>query len=300
MRLAISPRSFRDVPGRHLQVAADSKFEITYPTVDRHLSEDEMTELVSGCRALIVGIDPVTARVMEAGPLEVVVKYGSGLDNIDLEAAKARGVDVRSTPGTNSQGVAELSIASLFALARHIVAHHQSAASGSWDRWMGSELAGRRLGVLGLGHVGRRVADMAQGIGMDVVGHDPYVETTVPTVDLDTLLSTSWAVSLHAPLTPQTRHMIGKEQLARMPSGSLLVNTARGGLVDEIALAEALDTGHLAGAALDDFEQRPDADSRLWSCHGFLASPHAGAATSESVERTGVAAVEAVLEALGR
>lgn len=258
-----------------------------------------MIELVSGCRALIVGIDPVTDRVMDAGPLEVVVKYGSGLDNIDLEAAELRAVDVRSTPGTNAQGVAELTIAFLFALARHIVTHHRSADSGSWNRQAGVELAGRRLGLVGLGQVGQRVAKLASALGMDVVGYDPYVDhPDVPIIDFDDLLSTCWAVSLHVPLTEQSRHMISESELSRMRPGSVLINTARGGLVDEAALTRALEFGHLSGAALDDFEKRPGSDSPLWKCDGFVASPHAGAATTESVERTGVAAVEALLEAV--
>lgn len=298
--LAISPRSFRQVPGRHQEVLAASGLTPRYPSVDRHLTEDEMIELVDDCEALIVGIDPVTARVLDSGPVRVVAKYGSGLDNIDLAAAQQRGVRVRSTPGANSQAVAELTLALLFALARRIVPHHISASAGRWNRDVGVELTGRRLGLIGLGQVGGRVARMAGSMGMEVVAHDPFItHAEVPLVTLDELISGSDAISLHVPLTEETRNMVAASFLARTRPGAFLVNTARFAVADIEAVADALASGHLSGAAFDDFEERPGPASRLWDLPGFLASPHAGASTVEAVERTGVAAVEIVLEALG-
>ena len=299
MVVAVSPRSFRQVPGRHQSLLEEAGFEIRYPQVDRNLSEEEMINLVQGCEGLIVGIDPVSAPVLAAGPLRVVAKFGSGLDNIDLEAAAALNVKVSATPGANSQAVAELTIALLFALARHVVIHHRAAEAGIWERRMGVELKGRRLGIVGLGEIGYRVGRMASGIGMEVVSCDPHLEKAeFPLLSLDELISTSDVVSLHAPLTAETEGMIGPLELSSMKPGSLLINTARGGLVDEQALANALISGHLAGSACDDFVVRPGSDSPLWDCPGFLASPHAGAATVEAVERTGMAAVELVLEEL--
>ncbi|GIW19740.1 MAG: 2-hydroxyacid dehydrogenase [Chloroflexota bacterium] len=300
-RLAITPRSFRTVPGRHSALLADAGIEVRYPSLERILTEAEMIELVRGCDGLIVGLDPVTARVLEAGPLRVVVKYGSGLDNIDLEAARVRQVEVRTTPGANSQAVAELTIGLLFALARHLVAHHLDAQRGTWTRRIGRELAGRRLGVIGYGQIGRRVASLGLAVGMEVVAHDPYVERAdVPLVDLAALIESADAVSLHVPLTPETRHLVDATFLGRMRRGAWLVNTARGGLVDLAALAEALVDGHLGGAAIDDFEEPPPPESTLWQLPNFIASPHAGATTVEAVERTGVAAVEAALSVLAR
>ncbi|MGH8958464.1 MAG: phosphoglycerate dehydrogenase [Acidimicrobiia bacterium] len=297
--LAVSPRSFRQVAGRHQEILAASGLTPRYPSVDRHLTEAEMIELVAGCEALIVGIDPVTARVLDSGPVQVVAKYGSGLDNIDLRAAEQRGVKVASTPGANSQAVAELTLSLLFALARRIVPHHTSAMAGRWDRHIGVELTGRRLGLIGLGQVGGRVARMARAMGMEVVAHDPYVSTTdVPVVAMNELVSGADAVSLHVPLTEETRQLVDASFLAQMRPGSYLINTARFGLADIEAVADALASGHLAGAAFDDFGDRPDPGSRLWDLPGFLASPHAGASTVEAVERTGVAALEIVLEAL--
>lgn len=298
--VAVSPRSFRQVPGRHQELLARHGLQARYASADRHLTEDEMIELVRGCDALIVGIDPVSERVLDAAPLRVVAKYGSGLDNIDLDAAEGRGIMVAPTPGANSHAVAELTIAFLFALARRLVPHHMSAAAGTWERHVGVELAGKRLGLVGLGHVGSRVARMAEAFGMEVAAHDPLITSAeVPLLTLDELVSSSDAVSLHLPLTDATRHMVGATLIDRMSTGSFLINTARSGLTDLDAVIAALESGRLAGVAIDDFEVRPEIGSRLWRHPGFLASPHAGASTVEAVERTGIAAVQIVLEVLG-
>lgn len=296
--VAVTPRSFREVPGEHLDALRRSGLEARFPEVDRPLREPEMVDLVRGCWGLIVGVDPVTAAVMDAGPLRVVVKYGSGLDNVDLEAARERGVQVTATPGANTRSVAELTIALLLALARHVVTHDRGVRSGGWSRRMGWELAGRRLGLVGYGAVGREVARLAEALGMGVVAHDPHVgEAPVPLLPLDELLSTSDAVSLHVPLTEQTAGMIGSRELGLMRRGAVLVNTSRGGIVDEAALAEALSDGRLAGAACDCFDREPPAGSPLLGIDTFLASPHAGATTEEAARRTGLAAVEALLAA---
>jgi D-3-phosphoglycerate dehydrogenase / 2-oxoglutarate reductase len=251
---------------------------------------------VRGCWGLIVGVDPVTAAVLDAGPLRVVVRFGSGTDNVDLEAARRRGVRVAATPGANARSVAELAIGLLLALARHLVLHDRDVRSGSWSRRTGMELAGRRLGVVGYGAVGRQVAGIATALGMEVVATDPWVrEAEVPLVDLETLLTSSDAVTLHAPLADDTRAMIGPAELGRMRPRALLVNTSRGGLVDELALAEALAAGRIGGAAFDVFEHEPPEGSRLLELDNFVASPHAGGATAEAVTRAGVAAVRELL-----
>ena len=297
--VAITPRSFRQTPGEHLDRLRTSRVEPRFPSQDRPLAEDEMVELVRGCEGLIVGLDPVTAPVLEAGPLRVVVKYGSGLDNIDLDAARALGVDVRSTPGANARSVAELTIALLLALARHVVVHDGLVRGGSWSRRTGIELEGRRLGLVGYGAIGREVARIARCLGMEVVAHDPLLsDADVELLALDDLLATCDAVSLHVPLDERTRGMIGRAELARMRSGALLVNTARGGLVDEEALAHALRDGHLGGAALDAFAREPPGESPLLELENVVLSPHAGAATVEGARRASLQALELILDAL--
>jgi phosphoglycerate dehydrogenase-like enzyme len=297
--VAITPRSFRQTPGKHLDLLAESPLDVRLAHKDRPLDEAELTELVRGCEGLIVGVDPVTERVLEAGPLRVVVKYGSGTDNIDLGAAERLGVKVSSTPGANARSVAELTIALLFALARHVVAHDRAVRTDSWSRLGAMELEGKRLGVVGYGAVGRQVADLAGCLGIEVVAHDPFVESAdVELVGLDELLASSDAVSLHVPLDDSTRGMIGAKALERMGSGALLVNTARGGLVDEDALADALASGRLGGAALDAFAVEPPSGSRLLSLDNVVLSPHAGAATAEAAQRTAVQAVRQLLRDL--
>jgi D-3-phosphoglycerate dehydrogenase / 2-oxoglutarate reductase len=296
--VAVSPRSFRQTPGEHLE-RLKSEVEVRFPDVDRSLDENEMVELVRGCAGLIVGVDPVTPVVLQAGPLRVVVKYGSGMDNIDLDAAESLGVRVSSTPGANARSVAELAVGLLLSLARNVVAHDRGVRGGVWQRSTGIELAGKRLGIVGYGAIGREVARIAQGLDMEVVAHDPLVEDAdVTLVPLAEVFATSDAVSLHAPLTAETRGMVGAGELAAMKPTAFLLNTARGGLVDEDALAEALRTGRIAGAALDGFADEPLGDSPLRDLDNVVLSPHAGAATLDAIRRTATRAVDQLLRDL--
>jgi phosphoglycerate dehydrogenase-like enzyme len=294
--VAVTARSFRQVSGEHQDLLAAAGLPVRFAGPDRPLDEGELAELVRGCWGLIVGVDQVTAAVLDAGPLRVVVRFGSGTDNLDLEAARERGVRVATTPGANARSVAELTFGLLLALARHLVRHDREVRAGVWSRRMGTELAGRRLGVVGYGAVGSRVAGIARAFGMEVVASDPLVrEAEVALVDLDTLLASCDVVTLHAPLDDATRGMIGVAELGRMRRHALLINTSRGGLVDEHALADALSAGRIGGAAFDAFEQEPPHGSRLLELDNFVASPHAGGATVEAVTRAGVAAVRALL-----
>ncbi|HEV8683133.1 MAG TPA: phosphoglycerate dehydrogenase [Actinomycetota bacterium] len=296
--VAITPRTFREVPGEHQELLRRSGLTPRFPSVDRPLDESEMEDLVRGCWGLIVGVDPVTATVMDAGALRVVVKFGSGTDNIDMEAARNRGVRVEVTAGANARSVAELTIGLLLAVARHVTFHDRVLRRGDWTRRTGMELAGRLLGVVGYGAVGSEVARLARGIGMRVMAHDPLVtEAEVPMADLSTLLGTSDAVTLHVPFQEETRGLIGPAELALMQPHALLVNTSRGGIVDERALAEALSSGRLGGAAIDTFAEEPPRGSPLLNLDNFVGSPHAGAATLEAARRTGMAAVELLLAA---
>jgi D-3-phosphoglycerate dehydrogenase / 2-oxoglutarate reductase len=297
--VAITPRSFRSTPGPHIDLLRATGLETRYPEQERPLTEDEMVELVEGCAGLVVGVDPVSRRVLEAGPLRAVVKYGSGTDNIDLAAADVLGVDVSSTPGANARSVAELVIGLLLALARHIAFHDRRVREGAWERRLGSELAGKRLGIVGYGKVGREVGRIARALGMEVVAYDPFVgEADVELLDLESLLASSDAVSLHVPLGESTRGLIGARELAAMRSGALLVNTARGGIVEERALADALASGLLAGAAIDTFVEEPPVGSPLLVLDNVVLSPHAGAATAEATHRAGVQAVHQLLRSL--
>jgi phosphoglycerate dehydrogenase-like enzyme len=297
-RVAITPRSFRSAPGTHHDRLREHGWEAVFPESDTVLTEAEMVRLVAGCDALIVGLDPVTASVLDAGPLRAVVKYGAGWDNIDLEAAQARTVAYGGTPGANARSVAELTLALLLALARHVTYHDRELKAGRHARRTGIELRGRVLGLVGYGAVGREVGRLGHAFGMRVVAHDPYVTELDPDVEpvsLAELLERADVVSLHVPLTDETRGIVDTGALRRMRPGALLINTARGGLVDEEALAAALTTSDgPAGAALDVFTEEHAAASPLLRMDNVIASPHAGAATVEAIERTALAAVDEV------
>jgi phosphoglycerate dehydrogenase-like enzyme len=218
---------------------------------------------------------------------------------VDLDAARRLGVSVSSTGGANARSVAELAIALLLALARSVPHHDRSVRTGTWARRTGIELAGKRLGIVGYGAVGREVSRIAQALGMHVVAHDPFVaEADVSLLDLDELLATSDAVSLHVPLDNTTRGLIDAAALGKMRPGALLVNTARGDIIDEAALADSLTSGALGGAALDTFSREPPAGSPLLALETFIASPHAGSATTEAIRRMAVEAVDLLLKAV--
>lgn len=265
------------------------------PEVRTGLSEARLLELVPGAHALVVrSATRVTRAVIEAaGELRVVGRAGVGVDNVDCAAATERGVVVMNTPTGNTTTTAELAIALLCSLARHIPQADRRARAGNWGKkgLMGTELTGKTLGVVGLGRIGRVVAERGLGLRMRVLAHDPYLSghgvgspvEGCELVELDELLAASDFVTLHVPLLEGTRNLFSRERLAKMKRGARLVNAARGGLVDEGALAEALASGHLAGAALDVLtEEPPSPDHPLLGREDVILTPHLGASSHEA------------------
>jgi len=222
----------------------------------------------------------------------VVGRAGIGVDNVDVTSATARGVVVMNTPFGNAITTAEHAIAMMFALARQIPEASASTKAGKWEknRFMGAELFGKTLGVIGCGNIGSIVADRAIGLKMKVVAFDPFLsekralELGVEKAELHDVLARADFVTLHTPLTEQTKNILSRENIARMKKGARLLNCARGGLVDEAALSDALQSGHLAGAALDVFETEPATDSPLFALDNVVCTPHLGAATAEAQE----------------
>lgn len=248
---------------------------------------------LADARALLIRSGTrVTAEVLAAAPrLELVGRAGTGIDNVDVPAATARGVIVMNTPDANSVAAAELTMALLLALVRHVPDGAASLAAGRWERsrLLGTELAGKTLGLVGCGRIGREVARRARAFNMELLVSDPLIDEAgacaidARSVPLAELLATADIVSVHTPLTPKTRHMIDEAALARMKPGARLVNVARGGLVDEDALARALDAGKLAGAAFDVFETEPPPPGHpLLGRRDVIATPHLGASTREA------------------
>ncbi len=243
----------------------------------------------------------VTKELLEAAPnLKVVGRAGIGVDNVDVKSATARGVVVMNTPNGNAITTAEHAIAMMFALARQLPEASASTKAGKWEknRFMGVELFGKTLGLVGCGNIGSIVADRAVGLKMRVVAYDPYLtekralDLGVEKVELDELFARADFITLHTPLTEATRNLLSAEAIAKLKPGVRIVNCARGGLVDEKALAEALKSGHVAGAALDVFETEPATDSPLFGLENVVATPHLGAATAEAQENVALQVAE--------
>jgi len=281
-------------------------FEVDVRT---ELAAAGLAEVIAGYDALIIrSATQVTAAVLDAATsLKVVARAGIGLDNVDVEAATRRGVMVVNAPQSNIISAAEQTLALLLAQARNIPQAHDDLLAGRWERarWEGVELAGKTIGLVGLGRVGALVAARAAGFGMRVIAFDPYVSAerakemgveVMPT--LEALLVQSDFVSVHLPRTAETEGLIGDKQLRMMKAGARLVNTARGGLVDEDALAKAIEDGHLGGAALDVFAAEPTTDSPLFGLPGVVVTPHLGAATREAQDKAGTTVAEMVRLAL--
>ncbi|SDL18945.1 D-3-phosphoglycerate dehydrogenase/(S)-sulfolactate dehydrogenase [Glycomyces sambucus] len=293
-----------DAVDRHLR---DAGLDVVHSSFkDRAETGERLVDLVGPFDAIVAGTDPFTPELFDAAPnLRVIGRTGVGYDNIDVPAATARGIAVCPTPGVNRQSVAEHTIGLLLAAARTIPQNVATVRAGGWDQVSGRELGGAVLGVVGLGAIGKLVATMAQGIGMRVVAYDPYFDRAfadahgIREATLDDLLAEADFVSLHLFLTPETHHLIDADAMARMKDGAYLINAARGGVVDEDALAAALASGRLAGAALDTVETEPlPADSPLRGLDNLLVTAHIGAATVESRARSGMMAAQSVVDGL--
>jgi D-3-phosphoglycerate dehydrogenase len=249
----------------------------------------------------------VTADLIGAAPnLRAVARAGTGVDNVDVDAASARGIVVMNAPGANSISVAELTIALMLALARKIPAADASMKQGKWDKksFLGEELRGKTLGLAGLGRIGQEVARRARAFEMNVIAHDPFISASIARdlriemVSLDDLTQRADYLSLHMPATPETRHVFNAERLAASRRGLRLINTARGDLIDESALADAIEAGHIGGAALDVFESEPTKDHRLQKLPQVIATPHIAASTREGQELVGVETATALRDYL--
>ncbi|MDD5557247.1 MAG: hydroxyacid dehydrogenase [bacterium] len=268
------------------------------------LKEDDLVGCIGGYHGVIVrSATKITRRVIEAGKsLEVIARGGVGLDNIDTACAKERSIPVVNTPTASSVSVAELAIGLMFAVARGIAAADASIKAGKWEkkRFMGRELHGKTLGLIGSGRIGTELAKRAVALGMKVLivrktrKESPY--GTLST--LDEMLPAADYISLHIPRTDETRNIINRETIAKMKDGVIIVNCARGGVVDEKALLEALKSGKVRGAGLDVFDQEPPGDNPLLAQENVVATPHIGASTKEGQFRVGTEIAQLVVDRL--
>jgi D-3-phosphoglycerate dehydrogenase/(S)-sulfolactate dehydrogenase len=267
------------------------------------LKPEELEAIIGQYDGLAVrSATKVTAKVLEkATRLKVVGRAGVGVDNVDLDAATRRGVVVMNTPGGSSTTVAELALALVLSLSRHVAAATASVKAGKWEKkkFQGHELAGKTLGVVGIGNIGSVLVDRALALKMRVLAYDPFISADaaqklgVELVDLETLWAQADVISLHVPLNEQTRNLVNASVLAKVKKGAILVNCARGGIVDEKALSEALASGRLGGAAMDVFEKEPPpADHPLFKFDNFVCTPHIGASTEEAQSAVAIAIAE--------
>ena len=268
----------------------------------RKLTEDEIIGLLNGgAVGLIAGIEPLTERVFQSAKnLKVISRCGAGLDSVDLAAAKNHGISVLNTPEAPAQAVAELTMGLILASLRQIGQIDQSVRRCEWPRAQGRLLAAQTVGIIGMGHIGRRVARLCQAFEATVIAHDPYasqVPSGVTLMTLEQLLTTADIISLHTPYTPQTHHLLNAQAFATMKPEAIVINAARGGLIDENALIDALRTGQLAAAALDVFEQEPYQGPLIESSQVILTS-HIGSLARESRQRMEMEAAENLLQGL--
>jgi len=304
-RVLIASRSFGPNCPQAVERMREAGCELVPNEWGRAPTEAELLERVGDIDVLISGTEPVTERVLQAAPrLKVISKHGVGYENIDLEAARRHHVPVALAQGAISDAVADMAMALLLSLARRIPESDRAVKAGRWPKMVGLELRGRTLGIVGLGQIGKGLARRARGFGMQVTAYDPFPDERfarswgVRMLELDELLASADAVSLHVPVTPETRHLFDRNRLGHMKQGALLINTARGELVDETALADALRSGRLAGAASDVFVTEPPGANPLLELDNFVATPHSAGQTDRGLRAMGEITAENALRVL--
>ena len=305
MKILISGSSFGKVDGCAIETLKKAGFRVVLNPYDRKPTEDELIELLGqDVIGLIAGTEKLTERVLQnAKSLKVISRYGIGLDNIDLEAAKRRGIIVCNTPDAPTQAVAELTLALILNVYRKIGEVDRILRSGKWNPILGRLLLGKTLGIIGLGRIGKALVKLVQPFELKIVAHEPYPDNEfvssygVELVSLEKVLSEGDIISLHAPLTEETYHLIGREELALMKTDAIVVNTARGSLIDEEALIDVLEEGSIGGVALDVFEEEPY-HGKLKNFDNVILTPHIGTYAKETRIKMEREAVENLLNAL--
>jgi len=280
-----------------VEIFKEKGFEVE---VNTGLSPEELHQAIKGVSGLVIrSATKVDQALLEAADeLKVVGRAGTGLDNVDIPAATEAGVVIMNTPGQNSNAAAELAMGHMFALSRHIARGHRGLKEGKWEKKQlrGRELKGKTLGIVGMGNIGRILAELGAGVKMKVIGFDPFLDAAdikargAEPMSFEDILAQADYISVHVPKTAETTSLFNADSIAKMKDGAYLVNCARGGIVDEEALCDALADGKLAGAALDVFEVEPlPADSRLIFADDVTCTPHLGANTFEAQENVAVA-----------
>lgn len=304
-QVLVTSRSFGSIDSTPMDILKAAGCEVTL--MGREFQMDRFAAAVVDCDALIIGAHDFPAELMaRCGRLKLICKHGAGLDNIHLEEARAQGVAVCNVPGTNAAAVADLTLGLMLACARHIALGDRRVRQGQWKSLTGRDVCGKTLGLLGFGSVARNVAKRAAGFDMPVLAYDPFLQE-IPAgfpyvrlcADREEVLAGCDFLSIHLPLTGETRHSIGQRELALMRKGAYLINTARGGIVDEQALYAALAAGRLSGAAMDVAETEPmDPANPLLTLDNVVVTPHIGMYSREAIGAVSVICAENVAACL--
>jgi D-3-phosphoglycerate dehydrogenase len=304
-RVLITSTSFNKVDPLPRERLIQSGCEIVENPFSRPLKEEELIPLLADVDGVIAGLDEYSPKAISSSKkLRVISRYGVGLDNIDLEAARERGICVMNTPEVNTQAVADLTFGLILAVCRKIVPAHVSTQNGSWGRLIGRGVYRKSIGIIGVGRIGKAVAERAKGFSMEILAHDVKKDEIfaqslgIQFLPLDELLAKADFITLHCDLNPGSKGIIGAKELALMKKTAYLVNTARGGLIDENALFEALRDKKIGGAALDAFQNEPPAGSPLLTLDNILTTPHIGSYTHEALLEMGLIAVDNLIQSL--
>jgi len=306
VKILVTPASFKPTMNSPaLEQLRAFSGELVFNPHNRPLSEDELIPLLDGCDGCIAGLDPFSRRVIAgAKKLKVISRYGAGIDNVDLAAAGEHNITVCNTPGVNAEAVADLAFGLMLCLARKLPFLDRSTREGKWDRSIGTELYQKTIGIVGLGAVGKAVARRAAGFSMKVLACDPALDSAyaqahgiIPAA-LDQLIVESDILTLHPPLKDDTRHIIKADVMRKMKKGALIINTARGGLIDEAAACELLRSGHLGGIGLDVYEHEPPHESPLFALDNVVFTPHTAARTVEATAGMASLSVQNLIDVL--
>lgn len=287
-KILITSRSFGQVSDEPLNILRDNN--VSFDFQNGPYNEDEFIKIIGNYDGLIIGAHDFSERALEkAKKLKIICKHGAGLDNIDLKAARKYNIRVTNVPGTNSNAVADLAMGLMLDVARKISFGAKEVKSGHWKKIIGIDVCNKTLGLIGFGAIARNVAKRAMGYGMDIFAYDPFIDelpteySSVKLVSFEEVIKLADFLSIHVPLNDETRHLIDREQMAMMKKGSIVINTSRGGIVNEKALYEYLENEHLAGAGFDVTEKEPPTGSPLLALDNVTILPHIGMYSKEAI-----------------
>ena len=306
-KILITPRAFAKSGREVIRELEKKGYSVIFNDTGKSYSPEVFLNLAKDADGIIIGVDKADRKVLESCThLKAISKYGVGVDNIDMEAAKELGISISRALGANSQSVAEHTMALLLDLAKNVTRSTESVRSGNWDKVYSTELYGKIIGIIGFGNIGKRVARMAQGFGMQVYAYDVFPidpvyaeENKIHIAELEELLTSSDVVTVHLPLTDETENLINAETMDLMKDSAYLINAARGGIVNEQDLYQTLKNGKLAGAGFDVFSTEPPCDEEpLLSLDNFLLTPHTASKTKEADDNTIRISVENLLKDL--